>query len=844
MDPFQLLRPDYLGALMQPLLLLAAVAGLKVRKELGPWRLFHFAFVALLVIPVVVGDGAELPLLRAAGWGLGGSPDGALAFWLPVLIALPLLTSLLSPPTSSVSRWANFAAAAAALMTPWVALLWCVVWNNGSGAGPLLGRALFYSGVLVATLALWTPVAGWLASKHTPSPDGQSWKDAILDWVPIAVVLTAYFILKLETVSYSATDEGIYFYAAKLFADGKMPYGGFFFAHPPLHVVIPGIVVLVFGYSFLLLKMLSVFFSMVSGLFIYLAGRTGPGRLAGLVAAGLFLFCLEQLQASTNLTGINLTVALLCVSTYLALKGSGLASGVFSGLAVLTGVYAAALALAIPALLFWADWKKGLTNLAALAGVVGLVNLLFIGLYGDAYVTQVYTYHFLKASKIEALLPMGKVDLAALLTAGIGVLSMCAFLGRLREKLPIADGSGMWTRIRGDLACLICAGIAGTATTVALALSSMGGGVKSAAGLGLLLHNADVFLQGNEFLRFFFFHPHFVMAPVALAATVVISLLGRRLARVGAPIPLEPALLGLALMLAALAELALLKETYTFYYVLVMPGAALVAGSAWRLALSPLLDTPAGSGPPPRPGAATSLALAGCLACTLFVPATFVAGQTRFPEEKKAYGEWVCYQVKDNVQSPFSPLVHELVLPPCRLRGSAEPGVQHYLWKKKWYFSRADEIARFIEANSKPTETVVGSSLVTPLLALLSHRTIAAGYVDTNSKRFKTGLTTDPNAWRKECDARPGRTEKQCRKIAAEREMWDRVCKTPVRFVVGGPRSFFSPGRMRNHPVIRKYFKPVRYYNEPHLNLRARYPVVLYRRVSEASAADGSYCRF
>ena len=849
MDPFQLFRPDFYGGLLQPLLVLAAVAGLVARRLEAPWRLFHFAFIALFLVPMVAGDGAQIPLVHSARWGLSGSPDGAWAFWLAASAMVPVLAALVSPAGSALARRAAYATAAAALLAPWGALLWSLLWNSGAGSGPLLCRALLYNGALVAATALWNPVRRRLTSGGEPSSDRREWLTAVLDWVPPAALLAAFFILKLETVSYSATDEGIYFYAARLFAEGKMPYGEFFFAHPPLHVVVPGVFVLVFGYSFVLLKLLSVLFSVVSGLFIYMTGRAGSGRLAGLIAAGLFLFALEQLQASTNLTGINLTVALLCASAYLAVRGRGLASGICSGLAILTGVYAAALALAIPALLFWSDWKEGLKNLVTLAAVVALVNLLFIGLFGDAYVTQVYTYHFLKPPKIEGFLPLETSDLAALLAAGVGFLALCAGLGRLRKALAATegDGGGRWSRLKRDRVWLSAAAVSAAGFLAAPALGLWGKGDRDAAGLGLLLHNGDVFLQGKEFLRFLFFHAHLVVAPLALAICVVASRLGRRLSGVGAAMALEPALLGFAMMTAALVELALLRETYTFYYVLVMPGAALVASSAWRLAISPIIDrprpSPTGSGRM-GPAAAAALALAGCLACTLFVPAAFVAGEVRFPEEKQNYGEWVCYAAKDNVNSPFSPLVRELLLPPCRLRGSVEPGLQHYLWKKKWYFSRAEEIARYIEANSRPDETLIGSSLVTPLLALLSHRAIAAGYVDTNSKRFKAGMTSDPQAWRKECARRPDRKESLCRKIAAEREMWDRVCETPVRFVIGGPRSFFSPKRMRRHPLLRKYFKPVRFFNEPHLNKRGRYPIVLYRRIADSPDGDGAYCRF
>ena len=80
--------------------------------------------------------------------------------------------------------------------------------------------------------------------------------------------------------------------------------------------------------------------------------------------------------------------------------------------------------------------------------------------------------------------------------------------------------------------------------------------------------------------------------------------------------------------------------------------------------------------------------------------------------------------------------------------------------------------------------------------------------------------------------------------LAAEREMWEAVCRTPVRFVVAGPRSFFTPRRMRRHPLLRRYFQPVRFFNEPHLSKSGRYGIALYRRKSDQPQADGTWCGF
>lgn len=60
-------------------------------------------------------------------------------------------------------------------------------------------------------------------------------------------------------------------------------------------------------------------------------------------------------------------------------------------------------------------------------------------------------------------------------------------------------------------------------------------------------------------------------------------------------------------------------------------------------------------------------------------------------------------------------------------------------------FNEADEIAKYIQENSKKEDKIFGDESITPLLSILSGRGIALNFIDSNALRFKSGIT-DVNA--------------------------------------------------------------------------------------------------
>lgn len=833
--PLLLARPDLLGVLLPGLLTFAGAcaAGSKAGKRGN--LLILFAPALLLLAPMVAGIQWCLPLEYVASWGATGSPDGFVTAFLALAVVLVATTSAVTAGCGLPHAIANRLLALLALAMPWLAVLYQVIWNSSAQLGRVAASAGLHSAafcLLYAGRYRFGPLQSCVDSLRTET---RKWLYALADVVPIALVLTVYFVLKLETVAWSTTDEGIYFYAAAAFARGEMPYRDFFFSHPPLHVLVPGVVCMLFGFSFTALKLLSVGFSLGSGLCLYLSLRLFGTRLAALVGTAVFLFSLEQLQGSTNLTGINMTVFFLCASACCALAGRQVASGLLGAASILTGIYAVGPALAILAVSFHRSWKAGARALGALGAALVLVNGLFLALYGSVYTDQVVTYHFSKPAKVEGFLSPGTGDFAALLAAGLGLLCLVRLAGYLARN-------GLSRRSLRHVPALAALGGLLLATLTALVISVPSGDAGVRAGLSLFAHNSLSFLNDKEFLRFAFFHAHLALAPLSFLFSFAVHRVARGFG-LGQPFRMDGAWAGLAMFAAAFVLLSSLRETYTFYYLLLIPGAALMLGPAWRLVISPLTGKWSAAHRWWSGASAVVATLAMMAACTAWVPFTMHVGNRRFPEESQAPGLLHCYRLPDNTPSPFSGFIRSS-LPRCRWRGSTEASVYHYLWKKTRYFSTARAIADFVAASSTADETVVGSSLVAPLVALLADRRVAAGFVDTNSKRFKSGMTREPDAWRKVCHQRPDWTEQRCKAAAAEKEMWDAVCRTPLRFVIAAPRSFFTPQRMRNHPVLRKHFKPVTWFNDSFVNANGRYPVVLYRRTRDAPSAAGTWCGY
>lgn len=635
--------------------------------------LFAAAALTILALPYAPADPA-----RDRRRGVARS----VAFWLAA-VAYPLWFLLLSVDAaaagaeSMVPAWPRFLLAAmVTAFTVWFAVL-----------GPrLLARA-----------------DATQAGRGLSAPGWRGFRDGGLRFVDrgsVLVVFVLFFLLKTHGLRASVTDENIYFYGAHLLAHGQLPYRDFFFAHPPGHLLVPGALFAVFGFSLTLAKLIPVAATMISGAFVLAIGRVHFGRLAGLAALVAFLFANEVLKASTNLTGINLTTMWLAGGLWAVLARRWATAGAFLGAAVATGFYSIAAALAVVVLAAFAGRRAFVRLLVAFLAVAGGLNAASYAIGGASFIEGVYAYHGKK--------PQRELLKEILVTVHYHPLLLWSFV-----LTPLAAVARRW--------------------------------------LGWTAPAQEDDAPRDRAAR------RRVSETATGRGAAALRLLDPRTLWDGAP---EDVARLLWLVTAALTvEFTLFKELHSFYFTLWFPGLALLVGYAIRVvaeALRRALGATADGVDYRKAGVA---AVVACLAVAAWLPVAVSAdasiragGDRAWIQENEHAGEAKRFQwIEPPLLPSLGDVVRVLFWRDERIQGSLQPGYAWYLQSKKRYFETAQEIADYVRDHSEPGETLTGASTVAPLIALLSGRELSALVIDTNTKRFKAGTLTRQEFWDDVC---------------------------------------------------------------------------------------------
>lgn len=560
----------------------------------------------------------------------------------------------------------------------------------GSPVAILLVTAGLMSIVSVGLLPLWTPGSSAGTSRARISTEA----------VAVVVVFALYFLLKTHGLRASTTDENIYFYGAKLWADGQWPYRDFFFAHPPVHLLVPAILFKLFGFSLTLAKLIAPMAVGVAGLFVWLTGRHCFGRPAALLALVLFLFASEILKASTNLTGVNLTLMFISAGAWAVMTRRPLVGGVLFALAAQTGFYAMAGALAFGTLLLFQHWKNAARYAVGFAVVFGLLSVVFSAIGGEQYTEGVYTYHALKPIKMKGHIPV----------FGDGGGGIAALWHNFFEVF--VESKRFWVNLyyHGEMWCIALA--AGLLAFVAPAVAQ-----RSPE-------------DGRPWWHVFDPRTLWDASPDANA---------RILWMVGA---------------AYFVQMAALRELYDYYFVIPFFAMALAAGYGLQRAAERIADLIIA----PTSGNVAPALLAAVVGLSAVVAPSIRldANAKAWPEEQEKIGELREFEYNEPpILVGASGIVRALYWRDFRVRGQLQPGPAHYLWSKKRYFSIAEEVAEVVR-NSPEGTTITGASTVAPLIALLADRPLAANEVDTNTKRIKSGILTYPEFFERVCSTKLG----------------------------------------------------------------------------------------
>lgn len=224
-------------------------------------------------------------------------------------------------------------------------------------------------------------------------------------WIlSIVIIIFFLFIIKERVITYSLnSDENAYFYMAKLISEGNLPYRDFFFAHPPLQLFILALIFKIFGFNFILLKIVPILSIILSSFFLFKIIKYKFGNLAALIGVVLFLFEYNLIRSSTQASGINETLLFILLGFYYFIKNKNIISGLFFGLAGLTGLYSA---IPIIIFLFYLLIKNRKEFLNFLLGfsIFFIINLIFF-IISNNFITQVYLYHLMKPEEYSLYSP-------------------------------------------------------------------------------------------------------------------------------------------------------------------------------------------------------------------------------------------------------------------------------------------------------------------------------------------------------------------------------------------------------------------------------------------------------
>lgn len=227
-----------------------------------------------------------------------------------------------------------------------------------------------------------------------------------LKW-PVLILAGAGF-LWLKRYGFHFTvggDENTYYYMARLMSGGKLFYRDFFYAHPPLNLLVLTLIYRLFGFCLPALKLTASLPVLIAAAFLYLQFWKRNRGLSGIFFLAILLFNYELLKVTTHPFGVSLAASFLMFSLYCFLENRPLAGGVFWGLASVTGLYALPWG-AVPAVYYLLS-RTGRRRLPRfLIGfllVFGSVNGACLLFFGERYFTPVYLYHLLKPRSPELI---------------------------------------------------------------------------------------------------------------------------------------------------------------------------------------------------------------------------------------------------------------------------------------------------------------------------------------------------------------------------------------------------------------------------------------------------------
>jgi hypothetical protein len=250
-----------------------------------------------------------------------------------------------------------------------------------------------------------------------------------ISWIVFGFIALVFLFVKISASDYSVSDENIYYKMGELVANGSFPYTDFFFAHPPLQIYLYATVFTVFGFNFLILKMLSALAMVVAAGFVFGFVKEKINANVALGSVVIFLFSYGTLLFSNFPTGTEFATALIAGSFYFFVKKKFALSGILIGLGAVTAQLSLiALPVMVGAAFFLMNDRKGAVKLFAwFLGVFSVISGLFLLIARGEYINQVIIYHLQKPAmdvdKASIFLRILKTNAPIFAIALIGIIS-------------------------------------------------------------------------------------------------------------------------------------------------------------------------------------------------------------------------------------------------------------------------------------------------------------------------------------------------------------------------------------------------------------------------------------
>ncbi len=191
-----------------------------------------------------------------------------------------------------------------------------------------------------------------------------------------------------------------------------------------------------------------------------------------------------------------------------------------------------------------------------------------------------------------------------------------------------------------------------------------------------------------------------------------------------------------------LVNIALLPRVFPFYFLLLFPAMAMTGGYAAKIFQSQAADLIRHW----RQGSRTwRRKLAWVLLVMLVVG---VAYGFRLTTQRALLPDYVRrsdrpMQWADGALPGFANALLRACCWEDRARAFAEYGtVTEILFHESQYFEQAQALASYVQEHSRPEQVIFGDSATAGLVALLSKRRLVADFADTNTLRFRSGLTS------------------------------------------------------------------------------------------------------